>query len=36
MRKKIKRLLRAINFDDDEIESITIKIMDLARARFVR
>jgi type I restriction enzyme R subunit len=36
MRKKIKRLLRAINFDNDEIESITIKIMDLARARFVR
>ena len=36
MRRKIKRILRAAKFAEDLIESMTVKIMDLARARFVR
>lgn len=36
MRRKIKRILRAANYNEDDIESLTVKIMDLARSRFVR
>ncbi|MCD6229324.1 MAG: type I restriction endonuclease subunit R, partial [Candidatus Diapherotrites archaeon] len=36
MRRQIKRVLRANNYPADKIESITVKLLDLARARFVR
>ncbi|HLP79242.1 MAG TPA: type I restriction endonuclease subunit R [Acidobacteriota bacterium] len=36
MRRRIKRILRLANFDDELIESLTLKLMDLARARFNR
>lgn len=36
MRKKIKRILRAASYPEDQIESMAVKVMDLARARFVR
>jgi len=36
MRRNVKRILRATSVDRDEIEAITIKILDLARANLVR
>ncbi len=36
MRRKIKRILRATGYPNDKIESVTVKMLDLARARFVR
>ncbi|MHA1827130.1 MAG: type I restriction endonuclease subunit R [Candidatus Heimdallarchaeaceae archaeon] len=36
MRRQIKRILRASGYSRDKIESITLKIIDLAKARFVR
>jgi type I restriction enzyme R subunit len=36
MRKAIKRILREANYQEDIIESTALKVMDLARARFVR
>ena len=34
MRRKIKRILRASDYPKENIEAITVKILDLARARF--
>lgn len=34
MRRKIKRILRTKNYPTENIESMTVRIMDLARARF--
>lgn len=36
MRRKIKRILRASSYPKENIEAVTVKIMDLARARFLR
>jgi len=36
MRRKVKRILRTANYPADEIEIKTLKIIDLARARFRR
>lgn len=36
MRRKIKRLLRAADYPKEKVEAITVKIIDLARARFPR
>jgi len=36
MRRQIKRILRASGYSRDKIESTTLKIIDLAKARFVR
>ena len=36
MRRKIKRHLRAAGFKPDEVEHLTLKLMDLARVRFAQ
>lgn len=36
MRRKVKRILRAADYPKEKVEAITVKILDLARARFPR
>ena len=36
MRRKIKRILRAGSYPSEKIESVTAKLLDLAKARFKR